>query len=64
MILQTAYSVGEWHYGCGLATICFSASVHTAKHCRAFRDDDILKCLEQFCSLYDLRTYIKESYTA
>ena len=25
VILQTAYSVGEWHYGCGLATICFCA---------------------------------------
>ena len=41
-----------------------SSSVHTAMHCRSFRDDDILKCPEQFCSLYVLRTYINESYAA
>jgi len=33
-------------------------------HCRSFRDDDILKCPEQFCSLYVPRTYTKESYVA
>ena len=26
-----------------------SSTLHTAMHCRSFRDDDILKCLEQFC---------------
>ena len=36
-----------------------SSSVHTAMHCRSFRDDDILKCLEQFCSVYVSRTYPK-----
>ena len=39
-------------------------SLHTAMHCRSFRDDDILKCPEQFCSLYVSRTYTKESYAA
>jgi len=29
-----------------------SASAHTAMHCRSFRDDDILKCPEQFCSFW------------
>ena len=33
-------------------------------YCRSFRDDDILKCPEQFCSLYISRTYTKESYVA
>ena len=33
-------------------------------HCRSFRDDDILKCPEQFCSVYVLRTCIQERYTA
>ena len=41
-----------------------SSSVRTAMHCRSFRDDDILKCPEQFCSLYSLRTCILERYTA
>ena len=27
-------------------------TVRTAKHCRSFRDDDILKRLEQFCGLH------------
>ena len=34
-----------------------SSTVHTAMHCRAFRDDDILKFSEQFCSLYISRIY-------
>ena len=29
-----------------------STSAHTAMHCRSFRDDDILKCPEQFCSFW------------
>ena len=29
-----------------------STSAHTAMHCRFFRDDDILKCPEHFCSLW------------
>ena len=29
-----------------------TSTVHTAMHCRSFRDDDILKCLEQFCGLH------------
>ena len=33
-----------------------SSTVHTAMHCRSFRDDDILKCLEQFCGLHVQRT--------
>ena len=41
-----------------------STSAHTAMHCRSFRDDDILKCPEQFCSLCGSRTCTKESYTA
>ena len=41
-----------------------SSSVHTAMHCRSFRDNDILKCPERFCSLYISRTYTKESYVA
>ena len=41
-----------------------STSAHTAMHCRSFRDDDILKRPEQFCSLYISRTYTKESYVA
>ena len=50
MILQPAYSVGEWHYGIGVATI----SVHTAMHCRSFRDDDILNVLNSsaVCKLF------------
>ena len=27
-------------------------TVHTAKHCKSFRDDDILKRLEQVCGLH------------
>ena len=29
-----------------------STSAHNAMHCRSFRDDDILKCPEQFCSFW------------
>ena len=41
-----------------------SSTLHTAMHCRSFRDDDILKCLEQFCGLHDQRTCNKSSYGA
>ena len=41
-----------------------SSTVHTAMHCKSFRDDDILKCLEQFCGLHVQRTCIKESNVA
>ena len=33
-------------------------------HCRFFRDDDILKCPEQFCGLHVQRTYTNESNVA
>ena len=33
-------------------------------HCRFFRDDDILKCPEQFCGLHVQRTYINKSNVA
>ena len=29
-----------------------STSAHNAMYCRSFRDDDILKCPEQFCSFW------------
>ena len=38
-----------------------SSTVHTAMHCKSFRDDDILKCLEQFCGLHVQRTCANES---
>ena len=41
-----------------------SSTVHTAMQCRFFRDDDILKCPEQFCGLYVQRTYTNESNVA
>ena len=37
-----------------------SSTVLTAMHCRFFRDDDILKCPEQFCGLHVARTYTNE----
>ena len=33
-------------------------------HCRSFRDDDILKCLEQFCGLHVQRPCNNESNVA
>ena len=46
--LQPAYSAGEKWYGFGCTT---NVTLHTATHCRSFRDDDILECLEQFCGV-------------
>ena len=67
---KTANMVRRWTERCGnfccLFTLWVSGNtavvllqclpVRTATHCGSFRDDDILKCPEQFCSLYSLRT--------
>ena len=61
VILQPAYSVGEWHYGFGLATIVYCAYCNALQ---VFQDDDILKCPEQFCGVHVQRTYTNESNVA
>ena len=50
--LQPVYSRGEWQVSRRFATMlqCFLA--RAATHCGSFRNDDILQCPEQFCSLY------------
>ena len=62
--LQPVYSLGEWQFSRGFATMLQCFLVRTATHCGSFRNDDILKCPEQFCSLYSLRTCFLERYTA
>ena len=54
--LQPVYSLGEWQFSRGFATMLQCFLVRTATHCGSFRNDDILQCPEQFCSLYPLRT--------
>ena len=56
VILQPVYSLGEWQFSRGFATMLQCFLVRTATHCGSFRNDDILKCPEQFCSLYLVRT--------
>ena len=54
--LQPVYSLGEWQLSRSFATMLQCFLVRAATHCGSFRNDDILKCPEQFCSLYSLRT--------
>ena len=54
--LQLVYSLGEWQFSRGFATILQCFLVRTATHCGSFRNDDVLTCPEQFCSWYFLRT--------
>ena len=60
---KTANMVRHWTERCGNSQVsrrfvtmlqCFL--VRAATHCGSFRNDDILQCSEQFCSLYPLRT--------
>ena len=54
--LQPVYSPGEWQVSRRFATMLQCFLVRAATHCGSFRNDDILQCPEQFCSLYPLRT--------
>ena len=49
-------SLPTWFVSRRFATMLQCFLVHSATHCGSFRNDDILQCPEQFCSLYPLRT--------